>query len=468
MIQVAVMGYGTIGSGVVEVLETNKDKITEKTGKEIAVKYILDLREFPGDPHEAQIVHDFEIIEKDEDVEIVVEAMGGVNPAYKFAKACLLAGKHVVTSNKALVAAHGTELLAIAREKNLNFLFEASVGGGIPLLRPLTQSLAGEKIEEISGILNGTTNYILTKMAREGQTFEEALKKAQELGYAERNPEADVEGYDTCRKITILTSLATGKEVNYEDVPTEGITKITDTDFKYAAKLGTSIKLFGTSRMEGNKASVYVCPMIDRPDLFFTETTPLHTSSPYSSSKASADLFVLAYHRTYGLPVTVSRCSNNYGPYHFPEKLIPLMISRALADEELPVYGDGANVRDWLHVSDHCEAIDLILHKGRVGEIYNIGGHNERTNLEVVKTILKALDKPESLIRYVKDRPGHDRRYAIDPTKIETELGWKPKYNFDTGIRQTIDWYLNNQDWWKHILSGEYSQYFEKMYGDRL
>ena len=262
MIQVAVMGYGTIGSGVVEVLETNKDKITEKTGKEIAVKYILDLREFPGDPHEAQIVHDFEIIEKDEEVEIVVEAMGGVNPAYKFAKACLLAGKHVVTSNKALVAAHGTELLAIAREKNLNFLFEASVGGGIPLLRPLTQSLAGEKIEEISGILNGTTNYILTKMAREGQTFEEALKKAQELGYAERNPEADVEGYDTCRKITILTSLATGKEVNYEDVPTEGITKITDTDFKYAAKLGTSIKLFGTSRIKDGKVSAYVAPVM--------------------------------------------------------------------------------------------------------------------------------------------------------------------------------------------------------------
>ncbi len=262
MIQVAVMGYGTIGSGVVEVLEINKDKITEKTGKEISVKYILDLREFPGDPHEAQIVHDFEIIEKDKDVDIVVEAMGGVNPAYKFAKACLLAGKHVVTSNKALVAAHGTELLAIARENNINFLFEASVGGGIPLLRPLTQSLAGEKIEEISGILNGTTNYILTKMAREGQTFEEALKKAQELGYAERNPEADVEGYDTCRKITILTALATGKEVNYEEVPTEGITKITDTDFKYAKKMGTSIKLFGTSRMEDDKASVYVCPMM--------------------------------------------------------------------------------------------------------------------------------------------------------------------------------------------------------------
>ena len=207
---------------------------------------------------------------------------------------------------------------------------------------------------------------------------------------------------------------------------------------------------------------------LDRPDLFFTETTPLHTSSPYSSSKASADLFVLAYHRTYGLPVTVSRCSNNYGPYHFPEKLIPLMISRVLADEELPVYGNGENVRDWLHVSDHCAAIDLIIHNGRVGEVYNIGGHNERTNLEVVKTILKALNKPESLIRYVKDRPGHDQRYAIDPTKIETELGWKPQYNFDTGIQQTIQWYLDNEDWWKHILSGEYSQYFEKMYGDRL
>ena len=238
--------------------------------------------------------------------------------------------------------------------------------------------------------------------------------------------------------------------------------------------LGTAVMMdacrkYGIQRYhQVSTDEVYGDLPLDRPDLFFTEETPIHTSSPYSSSKAGADLLVLAYHRTYGLPVTISRCSNNYGPYHFPEKLIPLMISRALADEELPVYGDGANVRDWLHVSDHCEAIDLILHKGRVGEIYNIGGHNERTNLEVVKTILKALDKPESLIRYVKDRPGHDRRYAIDPTKIETELGWKPKYNFDTGIRQTIDWYLNNQDWWKHILSGEYSQYFEKMYGDRL
>ena len=221
MIQVAVMGYGTIGSGVVEVLETNREIIKRKTGQDISVKYILDLREFPGDPHEDLIVHDFSTIEKDPDVGIVVEAMGGVNPAYAFAKACLLAGKQVVTSNKALVAAHGTELLQIARDKNINFFFEASVGGGIPIIRPMVQCLAGEQILEISGILNGTTNFILSKMDREGQTFEEALKKAQELGYAERNPEADVEGYDTCRKITILTSLALEKEVNYEEVYTE-------------------------------------------------------------------------------------------------------------------------------------------------------------------------------------------------------------------------------------------------------
>ena len=207
---------------------------------------------------------------------------------------------------------------------------------------------------------------------------------------------------------------------------------------------------------------------LDRPDLFFTEETPLHTSSPYSASKASADLLVLAYFRTYKLPATISRCSNNYGPYHFPEKLIPLMISRALADEKVPVYGEGKNVRDWLHVYDHCTAIDLIIHDDNVGEIYNIGGHNERTNIDVVKTILKKLGKDESLIEYVKDRPGHDLRYAIDPTKITTKLGWKPKYNFDTGIEQTIEWYLNNKPWWEHIISGEYQKYFDSMYGDRL
>ncbi len=207
---------------------------------------------------------------------------------------------------------------------------------------------------------------------------------------------------------------------------------------------------------------------LDRPDLFFTEETQLHTSSPYSASKAGSDMFVLAYNRTFGLPVTISRCSNNYGQYQFPEKLIPLMISRALADEPLPVYGKGENVRDWLHVLDHCAAIDLIIHKGRVGEVYNIGGHNERTNLEVVKTILKALGKPETLIKYVTDRPGHDRRYAIDPKKIETELGWKPTYNFDTGMAQTIQWYIDNKEWWQNILNGAYTKYFDSMYGERL
>lgn len=206
---------------------------------------------------------------------------------------------------------------------------------------------------------------------------------------------------------------------------------------------------------------------LDRPDLFFTEETPLHTSSPYSSAKASADLFVLAYHRTYGLPVTISRCSNNYGPYHFPEKLIPLMISRALANESLPVYGTGENVRDWLHVYDHCVAIDLIVRKGRVGEVYNVGGHNERSNLEVVKTILKTLGKSEDLIKFVADRKGHDLRYAIDPSKIENELGWKPTYNFETGIKQTITWYLENKWWWENILNGEYQNYFDKMYKDK-
>ena len=227
-------------------------------------------------------------------------------------------------------------------------------------------------------------------------------------------------------------------------------------------------KKYGVKRYhQVSTDEVYGDLPLDRPDLFFTETTPLHTSSPYSSSKASADLFVLAYHRTFGLPVTISRCSNNYGPYHFPEKLIPLMISRALADEELPVYGKGENVRDWLHVSDHCEAIDLIIHKGKVGEVYNVGGHNERTNLEVVKTILKALDKPESLIKFVTDRPGHDMRYAIDPTKLETELGWEPKYNFDTENAQTIEWYLNNKEWWENIISGEYKNYFQNMYVDK-
>lgn len=206
---------------------------------------------------------------------------------------------------------------------------------------------------------------------------------------------------------------------------------------------------------------------LEATDSFFTETTPLHTSSPYSASKASADLLVMAYHRTFGLNMTITRCSNNYGPYQFPEKLIPLMINNARHDKSLPVYGEGLNVRDWLHVYDHCAGIDLVMRNGRNGEVYNIGGHNERHNIEVVKTILKELDKPESLITYVTDRKGHDLRYAIDPTKIETELGWKPKYNFESGIKETIDWYMNNQEWMDDVTSGDYMNYYEKMYGNR-
>lgn len=212
---------------------------------------------------------------------------------------------------------------------------------------------------------------------------------------------------------------------------------------------------------------------LDRPDLFFTETTPIHTSSPYSSSKAGADLLVLAYHRTYGLPVTISRCSNNYGPYHFPEKLIPLMIANCLNDKPLPVYGEGLNVRDWLYVEDHCKAIDLIIHKGRVGEVYNIGGHNEMKNIDIVHLICEELDRlgmtknAKRLITHVTDRKGHDMRYAIDPTKIHGELGWLPETKFADGIKKTIKWYLENKEWWEEIISGEYQNYYEKMYGNR-
>lgn len=206
---------------------------------------------------------------------------------------------------------------------------------------------------------------------------------------------------------------------------------------------------------------------LDRPDLFFTEETPIHTSSPYSSSKAGADLLVLAYYRTYGLPVTISRCSNNYGPYHFPEKLIPLMIANCLNDKPLPVYGEGKNVRDWLYVEDHCKAIDLIVRKGRIGEVYNVGGHNEMANIDIVKLIVHALGKSEDLITYVTDRKGHDLRYAIDPTKIHNELGWLPETKFEDGIKKTIRWYLDNKPWWEEIVSGEYQKYYEKMYGNR-
>ena len=227
-------------------------------------------------------------------------------------------------------------------------------------------------------------------------------------------------------------------------------------------------RIYGVKRFhQVSTDEVYGDLPLDRPDLFFTEETPLHTSSPYSASKAAADLLVHAYHRTYKLPVTISRCSNNYGPYQFPEKLIPLMISRALKNESLPVYGKGENVRDWLYVEDHCNAIDLIIHKGKDGEVYNIGGHNEKTNLEVVKIILKELSKPESLITFVKDRAGHDLRYAIDPSKAKRELGWEPFTSFDVGIKKTIRWYLDNRSWWENIINGDYQNYYERMYGSR-
>ena len=237
--------------------------------------------------------------------------------------------------------------------------------------------------------------------------------------------------------------------------------------------LGTQVMMdasrkFGVARYhQVSTDEVYGDLPLDRPELLFTEETPLHTSSPYSASKAAADLLALAYYRTYGLPVTISRCSNNYGPYHFPEKLIPLMIANALNDKPLPVYGEGLNVRDWLYVEDHCKAIDLIIHQGRVGEVYNIGGHNEMRNIDIVRLICKALGKPESLITYVTDRKGHDMRYAIDPTKIHEELGWLPETAFADGIQKTIRWYLDNRDWWETILSGEYQNYYEKMYGNR-
>ena len=260
--KIAVMGYGTIGTGVVEVLEVNKDLITERAGEPVEVKYILDLRDFPGDPYEQCIVHDYKSIVNDPEIGLVVEAMGGVEPAYTFVKEMLLAGKQVTTSNKNLVAEKGAELIAIARERNLNFMFGASVGGGIPIIRPLNTCLTADEIEEITGILNGTTNYMLTRMANEGVSFEAVLKDAQAKGYAEADPTADVEGIDPCRKIAILTSLICHKQVNYEDIYTEGITKITSEDFAYANAMGRSIKLLASSKKAGDKYACMVAPFM--------------------------------------------------------------------------------------------------------------------------------------------------------------------------------------------------------------
>lgn len=262
MIKVAILGYGTVGSGVFEILNANSEIISKRAGDDIQVKYVLDLRDFPGDPAEPYVIHDFAEIEKDSEVQIVVETMGGLHPAYEFVKASLESGKSVCTSNKALVAAFGPELLALAKSKNANFLFEASVGGGIPIIRPLKTSLAPDVIEEISGILNGTTNYILTEMTDNGSDFDTVLKDAQDKGYAEKDPTADVEGYDACRKIAILTSLAYGKQLDFEDIYTEGITKITDRDINYAKKIGAKVKIFGSSKKVGDKVSAMVAPKL--------------------------------------------------------------------------------------------------------------------------------------------------------------------------------------------------------------
>lgn len=271
MVNIAVLGYGTVGSGVVEVINTNHESINKKAGQEINIKYVLDLREFPGDPIQEKLVHDYNIILNDDEVDIVVEVMGGVEPAYTFVKSALEKGKSVATSNKELVAKHGSELIALAKEKNINFLFEASVGGGIPIIRPLNQSLTADEICEITGILNGTTNFILTKMRQEGSEFEDVLKEAQALGYAERNPAADVEGYDACRKIAILSSLAYGRQVDYEDIYTEGITNITALDIAFAERFGYAIKLLGSSKRVDGRIYCMVAPTM------ISEANPLYS-----------------------------------------------------------------------------------------------------------------------------------------------------------------------------------------------
>lgn len=271
MIKVAVMGYGTVGSGVVEVLDINRNSIAKRAGDEIVVKYVLDLRDFPGEPIQEKIVHDYQTIENDPEVQIVVETMGGVEPAYTFVKAMLNAGKHVTTSNKALVAAKGAELIALAKEKNVNFMFEASVGGGIPIIRPLNSSLTADEIEEITGIVNGTTNYMMTKMSEEGSEFDDVLKDAQVKGYAEKDPTADIEGYDACRKIAILTSLVCGQQVDFEDIHTEGITKISATDIKYAKAMGRAIKLLASSKKVDEGYVAMVAPFL------LPQTHPLYS-----------------------------------------------------------------------------------------------------------------------------------------------------------------------------------------------
>ena len=297
-------------------------------------------------------------------------------------------------------------------------------------------------------------------------TLEDALKNPNFAFY--KTDICDKEGIEKIFEIEKPDIVVNFAAESHVDRSIENPEVFLQTNILGTANLMNACRKYGITRYhQVSTDEVYGDLPLDRPDLFFTEQTPIHTSSPYSSSKAGADLLVLAYHRTYNLPVSISRCSNNYGPYHFPEKLIPLMIANALNDKPLPVYGEGINVRDWLYVEDHCSAIDLIIHKGKIGEVYNVGGHNEMRNIDIVKLICRELGKPESLITYVKDRKGHDMRYAIDPTKIHNELGWLPETKFADGIKKTIKWYLENKKWWETIINGEYRNYYEKMYGDK-
>lgn len=357
--KIAVLGYGTIGSGVVEVLKTNTDSIAKRAGEEIQVKYVLDLREFPGDPVQDILVHDYSVIAEDEEVGVIVETMGGTKPAYDFVKTALLKGKSVCTSNKELVAAYGAELIRIAEERDLNFFFEASVGGGIPIIRPLNQCITADEIEQINGILNGTTNFILTKMSEEGADFAEVLKEAQELGYAEKDPTADVEGYDACRKIAILTSLAYGRQVDYSDIYTEGITKITAEDFTYAKKAGYAIKIFGTSRKDGDRVYAMVAPqMVDSGHPLYSVNDVFNGISVTgnmlgdvmfygagagklpTASAVAADVVAAVKHQGENVPITWSAEKLEISPMAEMENKFFIRIGESEKDKIAGVFGD--------------------------------------------------------------------------------------------------------------------------------
>lgn len=357
--KIAVLGYGTIGSGVVEVIRTNADSIARRSGEAVEVKYVLDLRDFPGDPVQDILVHDYSVIAEDDEIGVIVETMGGTKPAYDFVKTALLRGKSVCTSNKELVAAHGAELIQIAKEKQVNFFFEASVGGGIPIIRPINQCITADEIEEINGILNGTTNFILTKMAEEGSDFGDVLKEAQELGYAEKDPTADVEGYDACRKIAILTSLAYGKQVDYEDIYTEGITNITAEDFVYAKKIDRAIKIFGTSKKIGDSVYAMVAPqMVEKDHPLYSVNGVFNGISVTgnmlgdvmfygagagklpTASAVAADVVAAVKHQGKNVPITWSAEKLEIAPMDELESRFFVRVKESEQDKAVQVFGD--------------------------------------------------------------------------------------------------------------------------------